>query len=207
MRKQGVIYLGLFLMVFGLYAAQLKKKPPVKNELASSAYEQEPEEFKIAQTRIQLLYDQVSEASVFKNKTVGIRLTPAQAPVRNEFRVTFSGEEVFKEGDFAIHESWTTILDFLAGLIKKEAGLHVEISGFADQDSMREKSASDYGSSALTFSFARAEWLAHYFERKHGISIQKTFVLRGMGAVPQGRKIVLRFYFRDSFSRLNSGDN
>jgi outer membrane protein OmpA-like peptidoglycan-associated protein len=194
MRKQGVIYLGLFIMVFGLYAAQLKKNSAVKNTKISMMVP-EDEEVKIAQTRIQLLYDQVFEASVFKNKVSGVSLKPMSPPVKNDFTISFSGDEIYTGGDFSIHESWGTVLDFLAGVIKSAPGLEVEVSGFANENDPREKSPTDYGSSPFAFSFARAEWLAHYFERKHGLVIKKTFVLRGMGAIPQGKRIDLRFHF------------
>ena len=81
----------------------------------------------------------------------------------------------------------------------------VEISGFADLDHPLEKSTNDEGASAYAFSFSRAEWLAHYFERMHGISIQKNLVLKGMGAVSEGRKIELKFYFNSSAESNNSG--
>lgn len=195
MRKQSVIYLGLFLMMFGLYAAQLKKKAAVKTQSETPALVTEEEEIKRTQTRVQLLYEKVSALSVFRTRISGIRLLPASPPVKNDFMISLSGDEIYNDGGFSIHESWGTVLDSLAVIIKAEPGLSLEISGFADENNPKEKAASDYGSSALAFSYARAEWLAHYFERKHGIEIQKTFVLRGMGAIPMGKRIDLRLYY------------
>ena len=195
MRKQGLIYLGLFLITFGLYAAQLKKKPRVENKVVPSLVTQlQPD---VPQARIQILYDKIYSEKMFASKISGIKLTPSHPPVNSDFIITFFGEDVFTDEGFSIHESFGSTLDFLAQLIKAEHGLTVEISGFADLGNAHEEKSSDYGSSPLAFSFARAEWLAHYFEQKFGISIPKTLILRGMGAVPQGKKIELRFYFNN----------
>jgi outer membrane protein OmpA-like peptidoglycan-associated protein len=180
-------------MVFGLYAAQLKKK--VHSTPVAKIAEILPEAEKIPQTRIQIVYDLIVADRLFSNKISGIKLLPAQPPVINDFLITFSGDEMFTDDGVAIHESWNSALDFLAEIILKERGLKVEISGYAESNAKN----------GLAFSFSRAESLAHYFERRHGISISKTFVLRGMGPVPQGKKIELRFYFNASSGANNSG--
>ena len=204
MRNQITIYLGLFLIVFGLYAVQLKKIPHATGaatkevaELVASTPVPAP------QNRIQLLYDQLRSQKIFSNTVDGVRLFPKQPPVKSDFMITLYGDEVFSDENFAINPPWETVLDQIADLFKKELGLKMEISGYADADNLREQKPSDYGSSAFAFSYARAEWLAHYFERKDGLSISKILVLRGMGAVPQGKKIELRFYF--SSGADNSG--
>ena len=195
MRNQGLIYIGLFLIAFGLYASQLKKKPHVENKPVETPM-LEPTPASASQARIQVLYEKILADKMFTSKIGGIKLTPARPPVNNDFTITFTGDEIFTNEGFSIHESLASTLDFLAETIKSEHGLMVEISGYADANSVLEVKPSDYGSSALAFSFARAEWLAHYFEQTHGISVSKTLILRGMGAVPQGKKVELRFYFR-----------
>jgi outer membrane protein OmpA-like peptidoglycan-associated protein len=206
MRNQAQVYLGLFLIAFCLYAAQLKKKTPAPIKATStSLLDSTPTP--VPQTRMQILYEKISGKKFFSNRIGGIKLTPAKGPVKNDFTITFFGEETFTDEGFSIHPSWHTALDELAETIKTELGLHVEIAGFADQDNPKEKSPSDYGSSPYAFSFARAEWLAHYFERKHRINISKVFVLKGMGAVSEGKRIELRFYYNSpSESFKSSGD-
>lgn len=197
MRNQATIYLGLFLIAFGLYAAQLKKKQGSVVEVKPSTMvlTEEPSPTPSSQNRLQLLHEKVVLGSFFRNHVAGISLYPSSAPIK-DFTVTLAGDEVYADQEADIHESWNSALDFLAGLIKQEPGLHVEISGYADESKPKEQKPVDFASSSLTFSYARAEWLAHYFERKHGIAIQKYFVLRGMGAVERGKKIELRFYYR-----------
>ncbi len=205
MRNQGLVFLGLFLITFGLYASQLKKKAITEKSRLTTLLAPAPTAK--PQTRIQVLYEIVSSQKYFSNRISGIRLTPTHAQVKNDFTITYSGEEIFSDEGFSIHESLRTSLDSLVEIMKAQHGLKVEISGYADADNPKEKKPSDYGSSALTFSFARAEWLAHYFERKHGILISKYFILRGMGAVPQGKKIELRFFYGSSLTSDISGED
>ena len=206
MRNQAQVYLGLFLIAFGLYAAQLKKKPALLHK-ADPLTLLESTPTPAPQTRMQVLYEKVAGEKFFSNRIGGIKLSPATGPVKHDFTITFFGEEIFTDEGFSIHPSWHTALDDLAEIIKTEPGLHVEIAGYADQDNPKEQSPSDYGSSPYAFSFARAEWLAHYFERKHRIPIGKVFVLKGMGAVSEGKRIELRFFYNSpSESFKSSGD-
>ena len=204
MGNQGTAYLGLFLIAFSLYAAQLKKTPisASATEVRAQAPGAEPTPVQPPQARIQVLYDLLTSDNRFTNKIDGVRVSP----VKNDFTVTLIGDEIYTDGGFSVNDSWNSILDKLAVILKSEKGLMIEISGYADEDNLKEKQPGDYGSSAFAFSYARAEWLAHYFERKHGIPIKKTFILRGLGSVPQGKKIEMRFYFSSAFSgELRSG--
>jgi len=203
MRNQGVIYLGLFLMMAGIYAAEVKKSAHA--EVKAVPHLQESTPVPAPQNRIQLLYEKLSALKMFSNTVEGVRLIPVHPPIKDSFTIILYGDEIFSDEDFAAHDTWNTVLDKIAYYFKNEPGLRIEISGYADLDNEKERKSSDYGASAYAFSYARAEWLAHYFERKHGIPIADSFVLRGMGAVHQGKKITLKFYFRSSLSDENSG--
>ncbi len=192
-RIQAQVFLGLFLIVFGLFAAQIKKKPSTIEAKPNPLFI-EPTPEPISQTRIQVLYDQVAIEKIFSNQISGVKLLPARASVKNDFKIIFEGDEVYSDHAISVHSSWETTLDFIAELIKKNPGLHVDIAGFADLENPKENKPSDFPT-ALASSFARAEWVAHHFERKHGIIVAKSMVLMGMGAVPQGKKLVLRFYY------------
>ena len=202
MRNNGVVYLGLFVMMAGLYAAQVKKSAHAEVKVEPRLVESTPTP--LPQNRIQLLYEKLGALKMFSNTVEGVRLIPVHPPIKDSFTIILYGDEIFSDEDFAAHDSWNTVLDKIAFYFKSEPGLRIEISGYADSDNEKERQASDYGASAYAFSYARAEWLAHYFERRHGIPIVGSFILRGMGAVPRGKKISLRFYFRSSLSDENS---
>ena len=109
----------------------------------------------------------------------------------------FYSDEAYETGAFAVRENWYPFLDQLGKYLNQEYknGILVKINGYADLNSPQEKTPSDYGSSDLTFSYARAEWVARYFERKFGIPIRTVCMLTGMGAVQNGKKVELIFYY------------
>ena len=168
MRNQSIIYLGLFLIAFGLYASQIKKIPRASEvKPVTSLVESTP--VPAPQNRIQVLYDKISAQKIFSNTVDGVKLTPSHAPIKNDFIITLYGDEMFSDENFSISTSWTNVLDQIADFFKPELGLKMEITGYADADNTREQKPSDYGNSAYAFSYARAEWLLFESTRSNTI--------------------------------------
>ena len=179
--------MGLFLMAFALYAHErslhlIKKTTP---EVAAAS-PTEVNESRVFTSKLEHLYSDLSQEPLFRRPQDGLKL------IRERWAVViqWSGDDVYSDGEFAMRESWYSVLDQVSELIQKKAVL-VEVVGYADEGSLKERKATDYGASDYAFSFARAEWLSRYFERKGNLKLHGIFTLKGMGAVPHGKKIEL----------------
>jgi flagellar motor protein MotB len=207
--KNSVLFMGLFLMAFALYANERNQVPvtvvapqgqatevtvqdvpvtgpnkPVVEGVSSDAPS------KGADTKLQALFQSFVTDSLFSTHADGLKLVREPRAIM----IQLYGDDVFSEGEIEIRETWYSVLDRIAAKLTKEEfqkGLKVEIRGFADEASQRELKSSDFGRSDFSFSFARAEWLARYFERKWRIPLQEVFTLKGMGARPYGKKVEL----------------
>ena len=184
-----VVFMGLFLMGFALYGSVLSQLK-MKTTLQTEATHEETEAVLSINTKLEKLYQKISSDGLFKQERAqGIDLKKSLKTIT----LVFYGDEVYEAGAFAMNESWLSALDRLKEYIEPELehGLRVQIKGYADEQDPKEKASSDYGESDLTFSFARAEWVARYFERKWGFSLRRRFELVGVGARAGGRKTEL----------------
>ncbi len=201
MSNRSTIFSGLFVMIFGLYAYELKKHVPdsekprsVLGFIAKKEIEAPPRQG----PRIEVAYDKLSKDPVFAGKFEGIYLIPAPVAgveIGRDFMLVLQGDEVFASESASVRDGLHSVLDHAAEFLHSEPGMKVEISGFADENDLEEQGATDEGRSAYEFSYSRAEWVARYFERQHGFDIPNTFILRGMGPSPKGKRVELRFYF------------
>jgi flagellar motor protein MotB len=195
--KFPVVYVGLFLIAFALYAAEAKKPATV---ITMPAPAPKASIAKITQeSKLAALQSKLTEALTTNALPDGILMVQSvnRYSGASELLLRWSGDDMYAAGDFAIRETWYTLIDRMAAVIQAELknGLEVEIRGYADSEDPVEKSPSDYGKSAYAFSFARAEWLARYLERKDQIEIEPHFQLKGMGASESGRKIIVAFTY------------
>jgi flagellar motor protein MotB len=204
--KDSVLYMGLFLMAFVLYANERNRPAEARpsdtdTEAAAKVADSTPAVNRPviesvpsdlpahgADAKIQALFQIFLSDAMFSRPADGLRLVREPRAIE----IQLYGDDVFTEGEIAVRESWYPVIDRIAEKLTADEfkkGLKVEIRGFADEASQREVRSSDFGHSDFTFSFARAEWLARYLERKWGISLQDVFTLKGMGSRPYGKKV------------------
>jgi len=208
--KNPVVFLGLFLMAFALYAnerRQLEAQPKTKSEAAGpisatnengvsvitvppSSAPPVVETARTADPQLKALFQSFLQDSIFSGRTDGIRI--ALEP--EGLLIQLSGDDVFAEGEPSVRESWYPAIDRIAEKLTPaefKKGLKVEVRGFADEASEKERSPGDFGHSDFLFSFSRAEWLARYFERKWRMPLKEVFTIKAMGARPYGKKVEL----------------
>lgn len=203
-RQQGnVLFVGLFAVFFGLYAREHQRvarlvaggAAPVA-PAATPAPTLAPEETVAAvpvSQRVRELTETLKNDSLFQVRADG--LTARYEP--DSVTIAFGGDDVYAEGHFAFRETWYTSLDRLASILQPfvRRGLRIEITGFTDSGSLKERQPSDYGESDYALSFARAEWVARFLERRALIPIKERVRLTGAGAVRTGRKVELKLVF------------
>lgn len=192
-KQNPTLYLGLFVVFFALYAREHQRNSA---GVLAPALVKEPmkdERLAPASRRMQDLTKTLQEDSLFQVRADGLTAIYRFDSVV----ISFSGDEVFSEGHFAFRETWYTALDHLAELIKPyvQRGLKIEVVGYTDAGSSKERQPSDYGNSDYALSFARAEWVARFLERRSLIPIKERVKLTGAGAVKAGRKVDLKFSF------------
>ena len=181
-------------MAFALYANELKKsKPQISYPTTDDTVEEAPPTKHVLGGKLMRFYQTLSTDPIFKTGADGLKVLRTEEGVS----VQLFGEEVYSNGEFSIRETWYSALDRLAELIKAEIpnGLQVEVQGYADDSSELEKKNTEFGRSEYAFAFSRAEWLAHYFEGKWRIPLKGVFTLKGMGAFPHAKKVVLNFSY------------
>ncbi len=193
--NQSVIYLGLFLMAVALYGfevTQSKANLSAHKDKIVVTQELPPE----LSPKLEVLYKRFTADPFFNSQAPGVKVQKNLKTVT----ITFYGGDVYESGGFAMNESWFSVLDRIEDIIHPELdhGLRVQIKGYADSNDPTERKASDYGDSDLTFSFARAEWVARYFERKWGVSIRNKFEMTGVGAQLNGKRTELVFNYSSS---------
>jgi flagellar motor protein MotB len=191
-RQSPAAWIGLFIVFFVLYAQERKKVltlPPaeVSPQAALPQVSAQPSQ------RLMDLSRRLQGDSLFAVQADGLRVDYRL----REIAVQFYGEEVYSEGDFAVRESWYTAIDRFAEILKSEMdrGLKIEIVGYTDASVAAEKKPTDFGDSDYALSFARAEWLARFFERRALIPIRERVRLSGAGANKLGRQVEVRLSF------------
>ena len=197
--KNQTVYMGLFLMALALYGSELSKKSQsLKKGFTANAAESTSESLLAADllqhpgsVSLDRLFQRLSQNPFFTTQADGLKLKRTA----DQVVVHFYGDDVYQDGHFAIREEWHPLLDGIANLISSDLtrGLKIQIRGYADSESPNEKKPSDYGQSDFAFSFARAEWLARYFEKKWQIRLHPQFELLGMGATEGGKMLEIIF--------------
>ena len=193
--KSTVIYMGLFLILLSLYAVELSK-PAQSHEVSKKRVVQPNDEsvpIDRGDPRLVSFFERLMHSPVFSSHTDGLKVLFQP----NRLLISFYGDDVYQVGAFAFRETWFPVLDELGAALNEEMkkGMHVQIKGFTDQDNPHEKSPTDYNGSDLSFSYARAEWVARYFERKWGMPIHSQFEMIGSGAQPHGNRVDLTFTY------------
>ena len=202
-RQQGnPLFLGLFIVFFALYAREHQRVarlsvaapavPAATPVPVSAPVPEEPVAVSPSQ-RIRELTERLQGDSLFQVRADGLTARYESDSVT----VSFGGEDVYAEGHFAFRETWYTSLDRLASILQPfvSRGLRIEITGYTDIGSLKERHPSDYGESDYALSFARAEWVARFLERRALIPIKERVRLTGAGSVKTGRKVDLKLTF------------
>lgn len=193
-KQSATLYLGLFVIFFALFAREHQRL--VRLTAAPEAAPPVPVVEPVYATPSQKIAELTK---VFQNDSLfQVRADGLNASYGSDFvGVTFHGEDVFAEGHFAFREEWYTALDRLGALIQPflKRNLRIEIIGHTDVGSAKERRPTDYGESDYALSFARAEWVARFLERRALIPIKERVKLSGAGATKAGRKVELRFTF------------
>jgi flagellar motor protein MotB len=206
MRSQSnLVYLGLAVLMMGLFAGQVRQRT-IQIPSEEVATPGAAPATKVENPRVFSAYQALLADPIFTSKIDGITLIPqpdAVGTVLDQFVLVLQGSEVYGSRESRIQKSWESLLDRVADILENDPGLKVEISGYADADDPLENRNAENGSSPLAFSFARAEWIARYFETVHGADIANDFILRGMGISPKGKRVELKFLIPQSVSSGN----
>jgi flagellar motor protein MotB len=210
MRNQAnTIYLGLAVLMMGLFASQVRQhsnQPSVEESAVDHSAATKRAPIPSDHPRIFAAYHALLADPIFSSKIDGISMIPqpgAGTTVSDHFVLVLQGSEVFGSREARVQKSWESLLDRIADILDDDPGLKIEISGYADADDPLENRNSESGSSPLAFSFARAEWIARYFETVHGADVAGDFILRGMGLSPKGKRVELKFLIPQTASSGN----
>jgi flagellar motor protein MotB len=193
LKQNSSIYMGLFVMMLGLYSHSRTTHPNTSDPHTSTKSNSNS-----TLSRIQSVYQAISEDPVFSGKVDGVLLIPdpsQKIPVTQDFKIVFQGDDAFSSRDHRLRRDFEPVLDDVADLLTHDPGLRIEISGYADANDPRENLHTESELSPHAFSFSRAEWVARYLSLKSGVDLQETFVLRGMGLVNQGKKLELKIHY------------
>jgi hypothetical protein len=187
-KQNPAAWIGLFVVFFALYARerglQLKAGTAELPEVALPT----PVPFNATQNRkIEDLAAALRADPLFSNGTDGIR---------TEYRfdrivISYSGEDVYQPGEFAMRETWYTSLDRLGQILAPflDRGLQLEFTGHAEASSPLERQANELGSSSYALAFSRAEWVARFLERRAMLPLQGKFKLSVGGSSKRGRQV------------------
>lgn len=206
--RSNTVYLGLAVLMMGLFAGQIRNRStePQPSVIQSNESIANSASSAAENPRIFTAYQRLLGESFFAQKLDGISVIPAPGTgqiLTDHFTLILSGGEVYGSRDARIQKSWESVLDRIADVLDDDPGLKMEISGYADADDPLENRNAENGSSPLAFSFARAEWIARYFETAHGADIASDFILRGMGPIAQGKRVELKILIPKSGSGGN----
>jgi flagellar motor protein MotB len=175
--KQTVVYQGLFLIAFALYANERNQAHPVviQKEIAEPSA---PGEIPAAPELV-ALYQKLKIASVFTTPIDGVSLTSAPRALS----IRIQSDELYPDGsEVAVEETWQPVLDqigdalFAAG--EPTVDLIFSVSTTLEKD-------------AFTVSSARANWVLRYLERKYRFRVdQGKYRVTGLGTTesPRGKK-------------------
>ena len=194
MRNQNTVYLGLFLMVLGLYAYQVKKPAPSETEHVAVA-EVKKQEHPSVSHAISEIFEQVRAEEIFTSKIDGLSLLPDHDPIQKFFSISRHGDEVYSSGESAIADNWNAVLDWLGDLIVQHPCLQVEIDAYADDSDLKEKTRAERGAGMIALSHSRAEWAKDLLIRKHGKAIEKQLSdVKGLGPRARGKRVEFQLH-------------
>ncbi len=179
--KNVVIFQGLFLIVFALYAAEKKKVRTIVVAKEAVAAEAPPE---VIETRnLDELYRQLKKKPFFESPIDGVKIEKLKASIR----ISLQSDELYREGESSVEETWQPALDSIGDslFVYLQNRFRVTFIGYANTES-----------EPFRFSSGRAEWLYRYYESKYHLSaksnaenLKRVFYISGGGAIQNGKRI------------------
>jgi flagellar motor protein MotB len=167
MIKQNTPYLALFLIAFSLYAVERNKAHPtfIQKEMAEPLPAGEVE---LAPELVEI-YHRLRVAPVFTQAVDGVKLIKGD----HDIRIEIINDELYHEQETAVEDTWLPVLDQIGNVLFKEGELKVVV--VFSSNATEEKDS-------FAFSAARAEWVLHYFSRKHQFKLDAgQYRVMGMG--------------------------
>ena len=184
--KNQAIYQGLFLIFVALFAAERQKTKAIPAASAETVEVQGNEPSR----SLMSLYQEMKSHSLFHSQIEGLSLNLKP----HEIQITLQEDDLYNEGEVALNENWRPILDQIASTVLPDlkGAYRVEILGFANALSEKEKASVAMTKSPFVFSANRAEWILQYLDSHWTHSISSQVVIAGAGAVPNGKRFEIR---------------
>lgn len=175
MIKQNTSYLALFLIAFSLYAVERNKAHPtlIQKEIVEPLPAGEVE---LAPELVEI-YHRLRVAPVFTQAVDGVKLIKGD----HDIRIEIVNDELYHEQETAVEGTWLPVLDQIGNVLFKEGELKAVVVFSSNATEEKE---------SFAFSAARAEWVLHYFSRKHQFKLDAgQYRVMGMGKTvdPQGK--------------------
>ena len=183
--KNPAIYQGLFLIFVALFAAERQKNRSIPEANAETVIVQNE-----GSPTLFALYPKLKSLSVFQSQIEGLAI--AQKP--HEIVISLQEDDLYTEGEVAVNENWRAILDQLTTSVFPELTPHyqVEIVGFANSLSEKERVSVAMTKSPWVFSAKRAEWVLQYIDGRISRASSPKLTISGAGAVPNGKRLEIR---------------
>jgi hypothetical protein len=150
--KSSVLYQGLFLIAFALYAdSRLHKTDTADSNGATGPYSTLSTHATRLPLALDLLRQELALIPIFRAKVPGVSLSILDEQVL----IAFEGEDLYREGGVEIEAVWTSALEQIGTVVYQhlDPALELAIVGFgdgADQD-------------GVTQGELRAKWIEHFF--------------------------------------------
>lgn len=182
------VYLGLFLLMFGLYAAERSKAPVVSVPVVPVVVDETPEsvEYHSALTN---LFRRLKVLPLLKSPIDGVKISQN----KNGILLTVQSEDLYRDGEVAMRDTWVPLFEEVFMKISSEVGhqIKVQIKGFANEGNTIESRSLPMSQKATPYLFAasRADWLLKELASRIHFQLNPDFSIASGGAVPKGKRI------------------
>ena len=190
-KQNSVIFQGLFLIAFALYAKERNASHPliIQNKTIVAAPEAIEEEHQ--SPSLNGLYSKLKSLSIFLVPVDGVKLLRTDTAVV----ISLQSDELYRDGEVAIEETWFPMIEQIGNAVFPvlDPGLKLSFVGFANSLNEAESKSAAFQQSPYLFSTSRAEWLFRYYDSKFRIKTDKRIpIMSGAGAIPNGKRVELR---------------
>ncbi len=188
MKQNAVIYQGLFLIAFALYAKEQNESHPIVIQKETVIAQPEITPTRPESQTLSALYQELKSKEVFQTPVDGVKLTQLGTAIQ----VSLQSDELYRDGEAAIEETWYPMIDQIGSALfpRVDQSFKVSFVGYANSLNERESRSAAFQQSPYLFSASRAEWLFRYYDSHfHLKSEQRSFYMTGAGAVPNGKRV------------------
>jgi hypothetical protein len=184
--KHSVIFQGLFLMAFGLFASErMRAKTPSATVKMAESSESNPNPDAHA---LDVLYRMLLKSEAFRTPVSGLRIRLAPGKVV----ISLQNEELYSGDSVALDETVQPVLDRIASsllpLLAPE--FQVRVQAFIEGATEEHGVSAFKQETAYSLATKRAEWLLHYLETRHQSRAKGRFWI-GAGVAGTNKRIEL----------------